>query len=185
MTYPTAGERRKAFRLDVTAAVDITAKQANLLLATEHFQQLQQLSLLQELNSAEQALNAYVERIKELAARKAVAILRQQINVLANLSYAQSLADQSLPQQVINISEYGCTLTTAKNFAVEDRVALALIFYPNVLTLFCFATVVTKTATRSGTQLHLQFDDLGEKQTQSLRKHLFQLQTAAKNRPPA
>lgn len=181
MAKTQENERRDSFRIDIKASVELANFDENIPLANDYFRQLESLSLMSEYAAMDQELNGIVERIKDLAAYKSIELIRKQVSILSKMHTAQELASRNLISQTINISEGGCAVNSENDYRLNDKVAIAIVFHPTYFALFTIGTVIdVEKSSNDATKYHLQFDDLTEKQTQQLLKHMFQAQTAQK-----
>jgi hypothetical protein len=180
MSKQTPDERRESFRIEMLAYVKATEIDGHIKDPQDYFRDLQSIALVSEMKALDQEYFLISERIKDLAGKKSIELLHQQINILSKLAISQTLSEQSLVAKPINISEGGCQVTLEKTFKTDETIALALVFQPSYFSLITFAKVVSVDDNSHST--HLQFIDMSERQQQLLVKHMFQAQTESKKK---
>lgn len=171
-------ERRESFRIDMQAYVKVMPSDNARINPEDYFSELKSMALVSELKALDNDYFFVSERIKDLAAKKSVDLLQQKVNILSQLMVHQTLEEQSLSAQTINISEGGCLFHSDTRYATGQKLAIAIAFQANFFTLFSFADVVESPP--ESNDLHLQFSGLTERQQQQLIKHMFQAQTDSK-----
>ncbi len=177
MAYQNIDDRRDSFRVEMAAMISLKPAMADVIEASDCFPELHALALLSENDLVETEINLLSDRIKDLAVKKTIDLLRQQMSLIAKLIDVQTVQKNDLKNQTIDISEGGCSLTTTDSFDINDRVALALIFTPSYFTLFTIAYVTDITKQDDLQILHLGFEGLSELKTQKLVKYMFKAQT--------
>lgn len=183
MTTPkdNTPDRREAFRVDIKAAVALEPRDGTRTDPADYFQQLHTLSLYSHFQQLDQELNQVVDRIKDLATAKSIDILRRQVAALSKINTIKSMSDGDLTTRAVNISEGGCAFEMTTPVSIGDEFASAIIFHPSYFALFVFARVIDISQTDNGhQQIHLQFQEMTDKQNQQIMKHMFQAQTEQK-----
>lgn len=175
-------ERRESFRIDITAMASTSSDIENKISAAECFPHLNAMSVLSKSDYLNTELALINERIKDLAARKAVDLLHQQVKLLTKLMDVKSLQESELETITVNISDGGCSFLSETNGEPETRLALALVLMPSYFALFTFARLIEVTPENEKYRWHLRFENLGETDRQNLLKHMFQAQTTSHNR---
>jgi hypothetical protein len=178
MTLQTGIERRDSFRIDMKASVTLTDRVDDMVDPGEYFRELHAVSMMSEFQALEQELIPLTDRIRDLAALKSIELIRKQLSVLAKMQINRNMQKQALHTQTVNVSEGGCAFESDEMRKVGDQVAVALVFQPSYFALFTFATVIDIESTEQ--KIHLRFDDITERQTQELMKHMFHAQTLTK-----
>lgn len=178
MTQQSGIERRDSFRIDMKASITTAPKTEELVEPGEYFRELHAVSMMSEFQALEQELIPLSDRIRDLAALKSIELIRKQLSVLAKMQINRNMQKQSLHTQTVNVSEGGCSFDTGESFAIGEQLAVALVFQPSYFALFTFATVIDKQDDTG--RIHLRFDDVSERQTQELMKHMFHAQTLTK-----
>jgi len=182
MPSTAVNERRGSFRVNMNALISSTKLSAHYLEASEYFPELHSMALLNEANSIEQEMSLVSERIKDLAIKRTIELLRSKVSLLEKLMDIQTVREHKLKLQLIDISEGGCSTQLNKEFRKGERIAIALIFPPTYFSLFAFAEVIDIPNTEDSSHYHLAFTNLTEIQKQMLMKHMFQAQTL-QNKP--
>ena len=180
MSNNTQDERRESFRIEMLAYVKATVKDERIKDPQDYFRDLQSIALVSELKALDQEYFLISERIKDLAGKKSVDLLHQQLTILSKLAISQTLSDQSLIAKPVNVSEGGCFVELDSAFKKDSIVALALVFQPSYFSLITFAKVINTDDNSNNT--HLQFIEMSDRQQQLLVKHMFQAQTESKKK---
>lgn len=177
MTTQDADERRDSFRVNMTAFVSMTKNLDQAADASDCFPELHAMSLLSQNDTIEQELNTLSDRIKDLAVRKSLVLLREKLTLIAKLIDVKTAQENELKATSIDISEGGCSLMCKDQYVVGDQIALALIFTPSYFALFVFGTLADISSVDGEQRYHITFDPLTETQRQKLLKNMFKAQT--------
>lgn len=173
-------DRREFFRVAdiayVTAAGYNPARPA----IADYFPELHQVAVLKEFENVDVQFGEFLERIKDPATRKLMDLFNSKLTLMTRYLHIQTTQAEHLQAQPIDISEGGCQCWLEGNHKVGEDIALALIFSPSYLSLFCHARVAEAREEGSGTRVNVEFQSLNETQRQSLTRHLFKVQ--AQNR---
>lgn len=170
-------ERRDSFRVSMTAFVSTTKEISLAADASDCFPDLHAMSLLSQNDTIEQELNSLSDRVKDLAVRKSLLLLREKLTLIAKLIDVKTAQEKQLKATTIDISEGGCSMLCKDQYVVGERIALALIFTPSYFALFVFGTIADITEVEGEQRYHFTFDPLTETQRQNLLKNMFKAQT--------
>jgi hypothetical protein len=173
-------DRREYFRVNDAAYVSATVYDAKRPAIADYFPQLHQVAVLKEFENIEAQFGEFLERIKDPATRKLMDLFNSKLELITRYLHIQTTQAEQLKAQTIDISEGGCACWLEGEHPVGEDLALAIIFSPSYLSMFCHVKVAEARSEGTGTQVHLIFHSLNEAQRQSLTRHLFKVQ--AQNR---
>ncbi|MHA7878300.1 MAG: PilZ domain-containing protein [Saccharospirillum sp.] len=173
-------DRRDYFRVNDMAYLSAQPFNAERPAIEDYFPQLHQIAVLREFERVNQEVQELQERIKDAAVRKMMTLFNEKLDLMTRYLHITDIKDQHLDAQMIDIGEGGCACQLAQDFSVGDELALAVIFTPSYVSLFCRAKVVEVSVDAHGRHHHLAFLSLPESQRQALTRHMFKVQ--ARNR---
>ncbi|MEJ2044227.1 MAG: PilZ domain-containing protein [Reinekea sp.] len=180
MTETPKNDQRKSFRIDTSALIKWATLTPELTPANSYFQDLQSFALRSEIEALSTQIDQISERIKDIAALKSVSLIQQQIKILMKMGAIHQTNLSGLKIQPVNLSEGGCSFLSQQAFTQDDQIALALVFPPGYFSLFTFARVRDCLQANEQFKVHLEFNELTEKQRQELVRFMFQAQTLDK-----
>lgn len=173
-------DRREFFRVADTAYVTAAGYDPARPAIADYFPELHQVAVLKEFENVDAQFSEFLERIKDPATRKLMDLFNTKLTLMTRYLHIQTTQAEHLQAQPIDISEGGCQCWLEGNHEVGEDLALALIFSPSYLSLFCHARIAEARTEGSGTRVNVEFQSLNETQRQSLTRHLFKVQ--AQNR---
>lgn len=173
-------DRREFFRVADTAYVTATAFDPDRPAIADYFPELHQVAVLKEFENVDAQFGEFLERVKDPATRKLMDLFNTKLTLMTRYLHIQTTQAEHLQAQPIDISEGGCRCWLQGSHLVGEDLALALIFSPSYLSLFCHAQVAEAVTEGSGTRVHLEFQTLNETQRQSLTRHLFKVQAQSR-----
>ncbi|HET8902710.1 MAG TPA: PilZ domain-containing protein [Saccharospirillum sp.] len=173
-------DRREFFRVADTAYVTAAGYDPARPAIADYFPELHQVAVLKEFENVDAQFGEFLERIKDPATHKLMDLFNTKLRLMTRYLHIQTTQAEHLQAQPIDISEGGCQCWLEGKHEVGEDLALALIFSPSYLSLFCHARIAEARAEGSGTRVNVEFQSLNETQRQSLTRHLFKVQ--AQNR---
>lgn len=173
-------DRREYFRITDTAYLRTAPFDSHRPAIPDYFPELHQIAVMKEFESVDAQVGEFLERIKDASVRKLISLMNEKLELMSRYLYIRDTHELDLEAQTIDISEGGCQVWLPEFHQRGDTLALALIFTPSYLSLFCKARVAEAHPEENGTRLHLEFLDLPESQRQALIRHMFKVQ--AQNR---
>lgn len=174
-------DRREFFRVADTAYVTATGFNPERPAIADYFPELHQVAVLKEFENVDAQFSEFLERIKDPATRKLMDLFNTKLTLMTRYLHIQTTQAEHLQAQPIDISEGGCQCLLEGTHEVGEDLALALIFSPSYLSLFCHARVAEARAEGSGTRVNVEFQSLNETQRQSLTRHLFKVQAQSRS----
>lgn len=175
MNSTDGAERRESFRVSTEAIVQIHSDppsgMANL---SSLFPELHATALYSEMQALDSEIHTLMDRVKDLTVQKVLNLLHQRITQVNKVIDIQSIQNNNLASQTIDISEGGFSAMLQESLTVGDTVAVALVFVPNYQAIYCHAKVIDVSKIKS----HLSFTGMAESQRQQLIRHMFKEQTS-------
>lgn len=171
-------DRREFFRVADTAYVTATSFDPQRPAIADYFPQLHQVAVLKEFENVDAQFSEFLERVKDPATRKLMDLFNTKLALMTRYLHIQTTQAEQLEAQPIDISEGGCQCWLEGNHPVGEDLALALIFSPSYLSLFCHARVAEAVSEGGGSRVHLEFESLNEAQRQALTRHMFKVQAS-------
>ncbi|WP_158269384.1 PilZ domain-containing protein [Saccharospirillum sp. MSK14-1] len=169
------------FRIDDTAYLVATPYDPDKPAIADYFPQLHQIAVLKEFENVDMQLLEFLDRVKDAATRKLLGLFNDKLNLMSRYLHIHDIHEHQLDAQSINIGEAGVRGVLPDHVQTGQELALAIIFPPSYLSLFCRARVSqAQTTTDGGTDVELSFVELPESQRQALTRHMFKVQ--AQNR---
>lgn len=173
-------ERRDYFRITDTAYLKAAPFNPDKPSIPDYFPELHQIAVMKEFETVDSQFHEFLDRIKDASTRKLIGLMNDKLDLISRYLSIQDTHELNLDAQTIDISEGGCSAWLSEPHQEGEILALALIFTPSYLSLFCKARVADTQPEKGGTRLHLEFIDLREPQRQTLTRHMFKVQ--AQNR---
>lgn len=173
-------DRRDYFRVTDTAYLSAVPFDSNKPAIEDYFPELHQIAVMREFERVNQEYYDFLDRVKDAAVRKLMGLFNEKLELMTRYLHISDIKDLRLDAQRIDIGEGGCSGVFAHAFAVGDELALAVIFTPSYVSLFCRARVVQVTEDADGKRLHLEFRHLAEAQRQALTRHMFKVQAQSR-----
>lgn len=173
-------DRREYFRVTDTAYLSAVPFDPDKPSVPDYFPDLHQIAVMKEFEQVDAQFLEFLDRVKDASVRKLLKLFNEKLDLMSRTLHIRDIQDRNLDAQTIDISEGGCSARLPGDFRVDQRLALAIIFTPSYLSLFCQARVADVAKEGESTRLHLEFVGLTEPQRQSLTRHMFKVQ--ARNR---
>lgn len=175
-------ERRQYFRIDDMAFVRAARLNSNQTSIAEYFPEVRALTLKGELDRLEQKSFELQSKLDDEVASQLINILNQKVDLLTRFLTIQDLGSARLAPQRITVSEGGVAFVHEQHFEENSLIALAIVFTPSYLPIYCPAEVVQCIQTTEGKwQIHCEFQQIPEAMRQQLARHLLQQQTQQRN----
>lgn len=172
-------DTQQYFRIDDTAYLAVAPYVADKPAIADYFPQLHQIAVRKEFETVDAQLLEFLDRVKDAATRKLLGLFNEKLDLMSRYLHIHDIQEQHLESQSINIGENGVTAHLKQSVQPGQELALAIIFTPSYLSLFCRARVAS--LAENG-QVQLEFTELPESQRQALTRHMFKVQ--AQNREP-
>lgn len=172
-----ADEQQQYFHMEDSAYLATAPFEADKPAIADYFPHLHQIAVLKEFDNVDAQLLEFLERIKDAATRKLLGLFNEKLDLMSRYLHIHDIHEQQLESQTITISESGCQARLDGQVEVGQELALAIIFTPSYLSLFCRARV----SAVDGDRVALSFVELPENQRQALTRHMFKVQ-AQQNR---
>lgn len=169
------------FRIDDTAYIAAAPYQPETPAITDYFPRLHQLAVLKEFESVDAQLLEFLDRVKDAATRKMLSLFNEKLDLMSRYLHIHDIHEQQLDAQSINIGETGLRARLDLAAEVGEELAIAIIFTPSYVSLFCRARVISTGVNGEDNAVEVEFVDLPESQRQALTRHMFKVQ--ALNRP--
>lgn len=174
-------DEQQYFRIDDTAYLVAAPYNPDKPAIADYFPQLHQIAVLKEFANVDTQLLEFLDRVKDAATRKLLGLFNEKLNLMSRYLHIHDVQEHQLDAQSINIGEAGVHAVLADAVQVDQELALAIIFPPSYLSLFCRARVSSvKPNAQGGSEVELTFVELPESQRQALTRHMFKVQ--AQNR---
>lgn len=173
-------DRREYFRITDTAYIKAAPFDPNKPSIPDYFPELHQIAVKKEFESVDAQVGEFLDRIKDASVKKLIGLMNEKLELMSRYLYIRDTHELKLEAQTIDVSEGGCSVWMPESYQPGDQLALALIFTPSYLAIFCQAHVTDIQPDNGGKRLHLEFVGLGENQRQALTRHMFKVQ--AQNR---
>ncbi|WP_157954466.1 PilZ domain-containing protein [Saccharospirillum mangrovi] len=174
-------DAQQYFRIDDTAYMAAAPYLADRPAIADYFPHLHQIAVLKEFETVDAQLLEFLDRVKDAATRKMLSLFNEKLDLMSRYLHIHDIHEQQLDAQPINIGENGVKGRLSQSFALGQELAIAIIFTPSYVSLFCRAKVVESLQDGDGYSVDLEFVDLPETQRQALTRHMFKVQ--AHNRP--
>jgi len=172
------------FRINDTAYLVAAPYDPDKPAIADYFPQLHQIAVLKEFENVDMQLLEFLDRVKDAATRKLLGLFNDKLNLMSRYLHIHDVHEHDLDSQSINIGEAGVRGTLPDNIETNQELALAIIFPPSYLSLFCRARVISaQPSAGGGTEVELTFVELPESQRQALTRHMFKVQ--AQHRDPS
>lgn len=176
-------DEQQYFRIDDSAYLVAAPYNPDKPAIADYFPQLHQIAVLKEFENVDLQLLEFLDRVKDAATRKLLGLFNDKLNLMSRYLHIHDVHEHQLDAQTINIGEAGVRGVLPNDIQVNQQLALAIIFPPSYLSLFCRAQVShAKPAANGGSEVELTFVELPENQRQALTRHMFKVQ--AQNRDP-
>jgi hypothetical protein len=138
--------------------------------------------LLTALNAVDQEHSAFLRSLHERD-RELAGYLRGVSRKIELIAHAFALGGQdvsSLPRYEVSLSEGGIAFDAPQILATGQQLALRLTLLPRLITIICFARVVSGSEADGPRPFSasLEFIDLDEPQRQLLARHILRMQSA-------
>lgn len=174
-------DEQQYFRIDDTAYLVAAPYNPDKPAIADYFPELHQIAVLKEFENVDTQLLEFLDRVKDAATRKLLGLFNDKLNLMSRYLHIHDIHEQHLDAQPINIGENGVHGRLPDPVQIDQELALAIIFPPSYLSLFCRARVSSvRPGAEGGTAVELSFVDLPESQRQALTRHMFKVQ--AQNR---
>lgn len=173
-------DRRDYFRVNDTAYLSAVPYDPGKPAIEDYFPELHQIAVMREFERVNQEYHDHLDRVKDAAVRKLMGLFNEKLDLMTRYLHITDVKDLRLDAQRIDIGEGGCSGHFAQPFSLGDDLALAIIFTPSYVSLFCRAKVVQVTEDSNGARLHLEFQQLAESQRQALTRHMFKVQAQSR-----
>lgn len=176
-------DEQQYFRIDDTAYLVAAPYNPDKPAIADYFPQLHQIAVLKEFENVDMQLLEFLDRVKDAATRKLLGLFNDKLNLMSRYLHIHDVHEHHLDAQPINIGEAGVRGVLPDTVQVNQDLALAIIFPPSYLSLFCRARVSSaQPAATGGSEVELAFVELPESQRQALTRHMFKVQ--AQHREP-
>ena len=173
-------DRREFFRVTDTAYLSTAPFEPEKPSVPDYFPDLHQIAVVKEFEQVDAQFLEFLDRVKDASVRKLLKLFNDKLDLMSRTLHIRDIQDRNLNAQSIDISEGGCSALLPGEFEVDQELALAIIFTPSYLSLFCRARVADVGREGEQSRLHLEFVGLTESQRQTLTRHMFKVQ--ARNR---
>lgn len=175
-------ERREFFRVTDTAYLHAVPYDPDKPSIPDYFPDLHQIAVMKEFEQVDAQFLEFLDRIKDASVRKLMKLFNDKLELMSRTLHIRDVQSRELTAQTIDISEGGCSAQLPGTFKIDQRLALAIIFTPSYLSLFCQARIAELEDTGGDTRLHLEFVGLSESQRQSLTRHMFKVQALSREK---
>lgn len=173
-------DRRDYFRVTDTAYLSAALYNANKPAIEDYFPELHQIAVMREFERVNQEYHDFLDRVKDAAVVKLMGLFNEKLDLMTRYLHITDIKELRLEAQRIDIGEGGCSGVLPQSFSIGDELALAIIFTPSYISLFCRARVVEVSEDAEGQRLHLEFQHLAESQRQALTRHMFKVQAQSR-----
>ncbi len=175
-------DRREYFRVTDTAYLCAALYDPHKPSIPDYFPELHQIAVIKEFEQVDTHFLEFLDRVKDASVRKLLKLFNEKLDLMSRYLHIRDVQAQQLDAQSIDISEGGCSCQLPGEYQAGQVLALAIIFTPSYLSLFCQARVAETPAQSADQRLHLEFAHLTETQRQALTRHMFKVQAQSREK---